>query len=56
MESLACLTDTVLINTYEKAIDQNLDPFFIEILSAELEKRGLEVKGYKENADSQVVF
>ncbi|MEH7124276.1 sporulation histidine kinase inhibitor Sda [Bacillus sp. JJ1503] len=55
MKSLACLTDTVLINTYLKAIDQNLDPSFIEILSAELENRGLEVKSDKENTDSKVI-
>ncbi|WNS75100.1 sporulation histidine kinase inhibitor Sda [Bacillus sp. DTU_2020_1000418_1_SI_GHA_SEK_038] len=50
MESLAYLTDTILINTYLKAIEQKLDPYFIQLLLAEIEERGLKVE------DSRAIY
>lgn len=41
MTSLAKLPDSLLIETYEKAIDNGLDVQFIELLYTEMKKRGI---------------
>lgn len=55
MKSLACLSDAILINTYLKAIEQKLDPSFIQILFTEIEERGLKVGSKREIGESQAI-
>lgn len=44
MKSFDHLTDSVLLKSYFKALEKNLDPVFIQLLLAEISKRGLEVE------------
>lgn len=54
MRSLDCLTDSVLISTYIKAVDKNLDPYFIQLLYDEIENRGLEISKDEELVEEQI--
>ncbi|MBU8881168.1 sporulation histidine kinase inhibitor Sda [Bacillus sp. FJAT-29790] len=49
MTSLIKLSDPLLMTTYYKAIDINLDPSFIQFLLTEIQKRGLEIKDENQN-------
>ncbi|MFE8701685.1 sporulation histidine kinase inhibitor Sda [Cytobacillus sp. FJAT-54145] len=43
MSSLLFLSDQDLVNTYNKAIECNLDGEFINLLFREVERRGLDI-------------
>ncbi|MFB5663838.1 sporulation histidine kinase inhibitor Sda [Alteribacillus sp. HJP-4] len=38
------ISNTVLAEAYEKALDLKLDPDFISLLSSEMQRRGMAVK------------
>lgn len=47
------LPDELLVQSYYKAVDLNLNPLFIQLLETEINKRSLTLSVYKEKNNSK---